>query len=140
MSINDISRLDPMVKTGHELYKASNENEGSFIDFLLKYDSNKANKGDFGSILGNSESAKAINSLLSNSSVSGTSIANSLKELKDEKSNDLLSSLLSNNGTNSLSSLADLTLAKAINSDKLTANQKQILADKYKEFIKNQDI
>lgn len=130
-------RLDPAASTAYNMYKASNKNGGSFEDFLLKYDTNKANKGDFSSILGESENGKMINELLRSSSVSPDALSNAISELKDEK-DDLLSEIFkqNKNSYDLLNARANEAVQNAINSANLTKEQKQILAKKYDELTK----
>ncbi|WP_169752830.1 hypothetical protein [Campylobacter mucosalis] len=131
-------RLDPAASTAYNMYKASNKNGGSFEDFLLKYDTNKANKGDFSSILSQSENGKMINELLRSSSVSPDTLSNAISELKDEK-DDLMSEIFKQNQNSYelLNSRANEIVQNALNSANLTKEQKQFLADKYKELSKN---
>ncbi|MDL0089390.1 hypothetical protein [Campylobacter gastrosuis] len=130
-------RLDPAASAAYNMYKASNKNGGSFEDFLLKYDTNKANKGDFSSILGDSENGKMINELLRSSSVSPDALSNAISELKDEK-DDLLSEIFkqNQNSYDLLNARANEAVQNAINSANLTKEQKQILAKKYDELTK----
>lgn len=141
--IDDLSRLDPAASSSYSMYKAAQKDgEGSFIDFLLKYDSNKANKGDFSSILGDDENGKAISSLIKDTGVSADTLTQAIKGVgKSDKNNssDMLSNLLNAKvGSNYdlLSAQANEAIAKALNSKALTDEQKQLIASKYAEFNK----
>lgn len=45
-SASILFQTDPMAATSYGLYNSFKEGEGSFIDFLLNYDSKGANEGD----------------------------------------------------------------------------------------------
>ncbi|MCR4942369.1 MAG: hypothetical protein K5978_06240 [Campylobacter sp.] len=76
-NLDDISRLDPVVKAGYNMYKAAKK-DGSenFIDFLLKYNSNEANNGDFSSVLG--EKGKVFSDLISNVAASAKAVSSAI--------------------------------------------------------------
>ena len=152
-------RLDPAASAGYNMYKAARAG-GSFLDFLLKYDSKKANEGDFSSVLGGGEAGKAVSSLLANSAVSAGAIKNldlknagklNLNALnfsskfkgvggRNLESENLLSSLLnsSSDGVNStyelLTAQANAVISKALNSKNLSSAQKKKIAQKYDEL------
>ena len=156
-------RLDPAASAGYNMYKAARAG-GSFLDFLLKYDSKKANEGDFSSVLGGGEAGKAVSSLLANSAVSAGAISGAIKNLglknsdklnlnalnfsskfkgaggRNLEGENLLSSLLnsSSDGVNStyelLTAQANAAISKALNSKNLSSAQKQKIAQKYDEL------
>ena len=45
-STSILFQLDPMAASSYGLYQSLKENKGSFVDFLLSYDSKGANDGD----------------------------------------------------------------------------------------------
>lgn len=45
-SASILFQVDPMAATSYGLYSSLKGDEGSFVDFLLSYDSQKANDGD----------------------------------------------------------------------------------------------
>lgn len=120
MKYDYLFNVDPVAKMAYGLYKASNENKGSFMDFLLKYDTKKANNGDFASILGDN---KFASSLMQNYSFKADDIQKPY-------------SLLNLNSTNYelLAYRSNEIVKTAINSENLTKEQKQFLAQKYKEL------
>ncbi|CAD7286444.1 hypothetical protein [Campylobacter suis] len=135
-------RIDPAASASYNMYKASQKDgEGSFLDFLLKYDSNAANEGDFSSVLGKGENAKMISSLMSNSSVSPEALSSAIKNNTQDEADNLLSGLLNSSMKNldMLNSRAHEIINDALNSKLITDEQKQLIASKYTEFSKETD-
>jgi len=71
----NIFTIDPMAASSYGIYNSLKGEEGSFVDFLLTYDSHEANEGgnDWLSKIVNEDSLKQINSpeVLKSLSISG---------------------------------------------------------------------